>query len=229
MKTYIHIGQHKTGTTSIQHFLQQHRDSLISDGLYVPDTLLGFDNPSHFLLNAYALNADRDSTAKIRLREFLDDNFFATLDRRLATAVAQHYERAMNAGCEEILWTNEGLFLLNSEAEYARLKQLFALYSDEVVCICCFRDKDSFLQSYTRQLASLDLPLSDDPTSYRYLAPDSWLLDYERKKTLLNAVFDEVRLLDYDAGDMVKVFMESVGRTVLGDTTGIRLNKTENM
>jgi len=25
------------------------------------------------------------------------------------------------------------------------------------------------------------------------------------------------------------VFMESVGRTVLGDTTGIRLNKTENM
>lgn len=227
MKTYIHIGQHKTGTTSIQHYLQQYRGSLISDGLYVPDTLLGFDNPSHFLLNVYALDEDRDSTAKIRLREFLDDKFFATLERRLVTAVAQHYERAMAAGCEEILWTNEGLFLLNSEAEYLRLKQLFELYSDTVVCICCFREKESFRQSYTRQLASLDLPLSDDPTSYRYLAPDSWLFDYERKKALLQAVFDEVRLLDYDAGDMVKVFMESIGRTAAGDTAGIRLNETE--
>ena len=227
LKTLIHIGQHKTGTTSIQHYLRDHRDALMQAGLYVPDSLLGFDNPSHFLLNVYALDEDRDSTAKTRLREFLDADFFATLDRRLAGAVARHYQQAMDAGCEEILWTNEGLYLLDSEAEYRRLKQLFALYSDEVVCICCFRDRDSYRQSYTRQLESLDLPLSDDPKSYRYLEPDSWLFDYDRKRALLEAVFDEVRILDYDAVDMVKVFMEELGYPPTEDTASLRLNKTE--
>lgn len=227
MKSIIHIGQHKTGTTSIQHYLQTHRESLMAAGLYVPDTLLGFDNPSHFLLNVYALDEDRDSTAKLRLKEFLDAEFFATLDRRLGAAVAQHYQQAMDAGCKEILWTNEGLYLLNSEAEYARLKQLFALYSDEVTCICCFRDRESYRQSYARQLASLDLPLSDDPNSYRYLEPDSWLFDYDRKKELLNGVFDGVTILDYDTEDMVKAFMDALGYPADEGTATLRLNETE--
>jgi len=227
VKTLVHIGQHKTGTTSIQHYLREHRDTLMEAGLYVPDSLLGFDNPSHFLLNVYALDEDRDSTAKTRLREFLDADFFATLDRRLAAAVAEHYQKAMDAGCEEILWTNEGLYLLDSEAEYQRLKQLFALYSDQVGCICCFRERESYRQSYTRQLESLELPLSDDPRSYRYLEPDSWLFDYDRKKTLLATVFDEVIILDYDAGDMVKVFMTALGYPAEGDTASLRLNTSE--
>ena len=227
LKTYIHIGSHKTGTTSIQHYLQEHRAALMDAGLYVPDTLLGFDNPSHFLLNVYALDEDRDSTAKTRLREFLDKDFFATLDKRLAAAVARHYQQAMDAGCEEILWTNEGLYLLNSVAEYSRLRQLFSLYSEEVACVCCFRDKESFRQSYIKQLESLELPLSDDPTSYRYLEPDSWIFDYDRKQALLTEVFDEVLILDYDPSDMVKVFMEALGYAPERDTASLRLNETE--
>jgi hypothetical protein len=196
-------------------------------GLYIPDTLLGFDNPSHFLLNVYALDEDRDTTAKLRLRDLLDEEFFTTLDRRLPAAVARHYQKAMDAGCEEILWSNEGLYLLNSVAEYTRLKQLFSLYSDEVSCICCFRDKESFRQSYIKQLEFLDLPLSDDPVSYRYLEPDSWVFDYDRKRALLEEVFDKVRFLDYDPTDMVKVFMETLGYAPEQDTASMRLNKTE--
>ncbi len=227
MKTLVHIGQHKTGTTSIQHYLRENRDTLMKAGLYVPDTLLGFDNPSHFLLNVYALDKDRDSTAKTRLKEFLDEDFFATLDQRLPAAVDEHYQKALDAGCKEVLWTNEGLYLLDSESEYKRLKQLFALYSDEVACICCFRDRESYRQSYTRQLESLELPLSDDPSSYRYLKPDSWLFDYDRKKELLAAVFEIVCILDYDAGDMVKVFMAAVGYPAEGETASLRLNTSE--
>ncbi len=227
MKTLVHIGQHKTGTTSIQHYLRENRDTLMKAGLYVPDTLLGFDNPSHFLLNVYALDKDRDSTAKTRLKEFLDEDFFATLDQRLPAAVDEHYQKALDAGCKEILWTNEGLYLLDSKSEYKRLKQLFALYSNEVACICCFRDRESYRQSYTRQLESLELTLSDDPRSYRYLKPDSWLFDYDRKKELLASVFEKVCILDYDAGDMVKVFMAAVGYPAEGETASLRLNTSE--
>lgn len=226
MKTIIHIGQHKTGTTSIQHYLRSEREQLIENGLYVADTMLGFDNPSHFLLNVYALDEDRDSTAKLRLREFLDDDFFATLDTRLEAEITQHYRRARELGCSEILWTNEGLFLLNSEKEYLKLKGLFDHLSEEMLCVCCFRDVTSFREAYIKQLQSLELELSDDPKSYRYLEPDSWIFDYERKKALLNAVFEEVLILDYDPDDMVRTFMGSLGFTIVGDTSTLRLNVT---
>src|SRR5215469_3836293 len=34
---YIHVGPHKTGTTSIQWFLQENRDELLKDGYFVPE------------------------------------------------------------------------------------------------------------------------------------------------------------------------------------------------
>ena len=141
MRTIVHIGQHKTGTTSIQHFLQNRRDDLAEAGLYIPDTLLGFDNPSHFLLNVHALDADRESTAKIMLKEAVDPGYFDTLADRLREDIARHYALALEHDCAEVLWTNEGLFLLDSEAEYARLRALFDDHSDSVDCVCCFRDQ----------------------------------------------------------------------------------------
>jgi len=40
-------------------------------------------------------------------------------------------------------------------------------------------------------------------------------------------VFDEVIILDYDAGDMVKVFMTALGYPAEGDTASLRLNTSE--
>ena len=64
MKTIIHIGQHKTGTTSIQKFLQDNRTTLAENGVYVPSRLAGYSEPSHFILNVYALAEDRYSSRK---------------------------------------------------------------------------------------------------------------------------------------------------------------------
>jgi len=228
MRTLIHIGQHKTGTTSIQHYLQKYRQALAKAGLYVPDTLLGFTNPSHFLLNVYALDADRDSTAKIMLRESVDPGFYDTLESRLQQDIARHYERARDQGCRDIIWSNEGLYLLNSTTEYQRLKGLFAKYSEQLTCLCCLRDKASYLDSYRRQLHSLNLPLSDDPRSTRYLEPDSWLVDYEGKQKLLNAVFEDTLILEYNPQDMVKTFLDAIGYEPVGDTGALRLNTTSS-
>lgn len=228
MRTLIHIGQHKTGTTSIQHYLQKYRPALAKAGLYVPDTLLGFTNPSHFLLNVYALDADRDSTAKIMLRESVDPGFYDTLESRLQQDIARHYERARDQGCRDIIWSNEGLYLLNSTTEYQRLKGLFAKYSEQLTCLCCLRDKASYLDSYRRQLHSLNLPLSDDPRSTRYLEPDSWLVDYEGKQKLLNAVFEDTLILEYNPQDMVKTFLDAIGYEPVGDTGALRLNTTSS-
>ena len=227
LKTIIHIGQHKTGTTSIQHYLQSHRSTLADSGLYVPDVLLGYGNPSHFLLNVYALDEERDSTAKIMLKETVEEDFFNTLPDLLRTDIRRHYQLENGSGCEEILWTNEGLYLLNSLEEYKRLRQLFEGFSDEIICVCCLRDRDSYRESFKVQLAGLGLPLSENKDSYRYLEDDSWLFDYDRKIQLLAQVFDEVMIMPYDPADMVMTFMEKIGYKAEGDTASLRLNTTQ--
>jgi hypothetical protein len=35
---YIHVGPHKTGTTSIQWFLQENREELLKHGYFVPES-----------------------------------------------------------------------------------------------------------------------------------------------------------------------------------------------
>lgn len=44
-KVVIHMGAHKTGTTSLQHFCVHNRDALLEQGLYYPDTA----NPETYL------------------------------------------------------------------------------------------------------------------------------------------------------------------------------------
>lgn len=222
MKTIIHIGQHKTGTTSIQHFLARRRADLAKAGLYVPDSLLGSTDPSHYILNVYALNQDRLSTAKIRMLDTKPPDFFARLRENLEKDIARHYHAANQLGCPDIIWSNEGLYVLNSSEEYERLLDLFRPYSTEVVCLCCLRDVDSYRKSYMAQLKRNGISFSDDRDSYRYVETDSWLFDYRQKETILREVFENVILFPYHNRAMVKTFMEQIGYYITDDGNPVR-------
>jgi hypothetical protein len=236
MRTTIHIGQHKTGTTSIQHYLREKSHDLAKRGLYVPDQIMGFGDPSHFILNIYALNSNRMSSKKEELLKKRNTQFFGIFSInpgelvggqgvKLRTDIQKHYQRAVSLGCNDIIWSNEGLYLLNSQEEYGRLVDLFSTYSERLRCVCCFRDIESYRNSYTRQLKSQGISLSRDPDSYRYVEYDSWLFDYKRKERLLRRAFDEVILLEYSPEGMVNSFMDSIGYSVSnGDE--FRLNVT---
>ena len=210
MKTIIHIGQHKTGTTSIQHYLKNNHDNLISEGLYVPVGLAGFDNPSHFILNLYALAENRMSSMKERFIS-KPSEFFDSLFTELKKDIREHYELAKEKGCDAVLWSNEGLYLLNSHCEYKKLFKLFNEYSSNVHCVCCFREVNSYRQSYITQLQKQGISKADDKDSYRYMEDDSWLFDYERKKQLLHDVFDTVVTFDYDENDNLSRFLGTLG------------------
>lgn len=167
MRSFIHIGQHKTGTTSIQSYLQNNRHQLAARGLYVPDSLVGFENSSHFILNVCSLAVNRfSSSMKERLLAAEESKFFSELRFNLEVDIARHYQEAANQGCKDIIWTNEGLFLLNSVEEYRRLYQLFDPFSSAVVCVCCFRDVPSFRASYIEHHRKTGLLPSNDQDSY---------------------------------------------------------------
>lgn len=211
MKTIIHIGQHKTGTTSLQHYLQDQRQTLLTEGLYVPDALAGISHPSHYMLNVYALDEKRLSPMKEQLLANNNPIFFSELEEHLQNDIKQHYQLAKKAGCHTIIWSNEGLYLLNSVAEYRRLLSLFSDDSDEVLCICTFREKNAFRTSYIQQLKKQGIDHCDDIDSYAHVKHTSWLFDYQRKKQLLSQVFETRLYLDYTPKNMSKTFMQSIG------------------
>ena len=166
MKTVIHIGQHKTGTTSIQHYLQDNRATLAQNGLYVPSRIAGYSDPSHFILNVYALEEGRFSSKKEELIATKGTAYFSELEIELKKDIEEIYKEALQQKCNRVIWSNEGLYLLNTVKEYKRLISLFSEYSTEIEVVCCFRDVRSYRESYTNQLAKQKISPSDNPDSY---------------------------------------------------------------
>ena len=124
MKTIIHIGQHKTGTTSIQRFLRDNKESLKKSGLYVPTLVAGYTNPSHFILNVYALDEHRFSSTKEKIIAKKGHEYLNELGIELSKDISSIYEDAIKNNCDRVIWSNEGLYLLNSVQEYNRLISL---------------------------------------------------------------------------------------------------------
>jgi hypothetical protein len=57
MRLYVHIGTHKTGTTSIQAFLRHHSRSLARSGIFVPETGVPHGESGHHNI-AWGLRGD---------------------------------------------------------------------------------------------------------------------------------------------------------------------------
>lgn len=227
MKTIIHIGQHKTGTTSIQRFLQDNGKDLAYQGLYVPSRIAGYSNPSHFILSVYALAEGRFSPKKEEIIKNKGVEYLSNLGIELGEDIERIYNEARKKNCDRVIWSNEGLYLLKTETEYKRLIDLFSKHSTKIEVVCCFRDVKSYRESYKKQLRKQKISLSYNPDSYRYLEPDSWIFDYKRKKELLSEVFDQCTYFSYEPKDNVTKFMETIHINKLA-TGNYRLNVTED-
>lgn len=214
MKTILHIGQHKTGTTSLQHYLKQNRNTLIEQGIYIPDILAGTDSPSHYMLNVYSLAENRSSPMKDKILNSYGKDRLKAIEKDIKADIKGHYAKAHEKKCSEIIWSNEGLYLLNSVDEYKKLTNLFENYSDEIICICTFREKTEFILSYTKQLIKQGIEPSNNEDSYRFIDSSSWLLNYKRKRNILNEVFKTLICIPYESDDMITTFMKYLGHDI---------------
>lgn len=84
MKIYLHIGTHKTGSTSIQNVLFKNRELLIKKGFYYPEVI---DN----------------HTAQHHLAWLLVNNDFTKAEQYLNTEM----EKAAELGCDSIILSSE--------------------------------------------------------------------------------------------------------------------------
>lgn len=197
MGTVLHIGTHRTGTSSIQAALRDRMPATrFAVGSLLPD--------QHVELLFASMRPDRLA----EFRPFYDWALQQTghviescLDLRWGQ-VARTLTDTPRPG----LFSCEGLSLLRYPDEVKRCARLL----DGPVSLVMFtRAPDEFLASYRWALGWMGLAPSDDPDSCAYLKPDSWLVDYQARIDLWSTVAT-VHAIDY-AGDSVRAFFELLG------------------
>jgi hypothetical protein len=85
-KLYVHIGTHKTGSTSIQSFLRQHSDQFANDGILIPeagtlDNTSGHHNIVYDLIGDDLLQKDRGN-----LRTLIEELRMSTCDSAIISS-----------------------------------------------------------------------------------------------------------------------------------------------
>ena len=218
---YLHIGVHKTGTTSVQAYLRDHARWLLGQRVFIPALPATMGEQNHFGLSVYGLDDDRLSPMKRRL---LESPGFDLSEYR--NQVAREVNKALQSrAAARIVFTNEGLSLLRTNSELDRLAGLFNGLAVHVIVYT--RDPAEYLSSYKAQLRGSGDPVSDDPASPFYVAEDSWLADWDALVSIYRQRFDSISVLNYDEimqrdGDVIPSFLDQLncgrpGRPPSGD------------
>jgi hypothetical protein len=220
----VHIGFHKTGTTSIQHFLRSKREKLSDLGIHFFSG--SHIDGNHVELHAATMRPDRTSTFKAKSGLVFDDAYY----RQTTDKVADFLRKTRG---EIALFSAEGLSLLCHSDETERLAKMLPA---DVSIVAYLRNPEDYLRSHARQIAKSGQAEVQDKTSHAYFGPDSWLADYEYRLSAYRATFGprNVHVVDYDEavardGNVIPSFLRLLG---VGDAftaeewQGIRLNRT---
>jgi hypothetical protein len=187
-RAIVHIGTHKTGSTSLQYWLAQNISELQTHhglGVYRPI------HPNGRELALLCANPDRSIPTIREIPEWRSEAW-----RRPAWG---HVRSEVERTDEVIFFSNETLSLLRAPEELERLRDLLAPRAIDIVLVT--RNAEDFLRSWSGQLTRGGFSLSQDPTSFAYLERDSWLVDYDEIVRVNQHVFGEhhVHVVDYDA------------------------------
>lgn len=212
MKTlYLHIGTHKTGSTSLQKWLSEHEPFLNENGYGLYKGKHNRDN--HVELYLAAMRYNRDSFRKQSMPTFhFDDGYTRSVAKRVQGFISAADQR-------NLIMTSEGLSLLRHDDEIQRLRAVLGSDCEQVKIILYLRNKKDYLRSYRLQLQKKKgRSPSKDYWSALYVEDDTWLIDYQQLIDAYGGVFgfNNLRWIDYDQemsnqGNIIPSFIEALG------------------
>ena len=210
-RAIVHIGTHKTGSTSLQYWLAQNTSRLEAQygiGVYRPI------HPNGRELALWCANPDRQIPTIREIPEWRS--------QRWRAESFGHMRSEIERDVDTLVASNETLCLLRTHDELERLRELFSPRRIDIVLVT--RRPTDFLRSWREQLTRDGFSESSDPTSFAYLDADSWLVDYEGILRAYRAVFGDghVHHVDYDAAlSRDASIIPAVMTHVIGDTSGL--------
>lgn len=198
---------HKTGSTSIQAFLDTYRGTLLELGIEFYSGL--YSSRKHVELHAATMRPNRPSPFTIRTG-LVPDNAFGL---RIRNRVRDFVQRSK---CHTCVFSAEGLSYLRHEDEMSRLRAFFP--DEDVQIVTYHRKRKDFLASYAAEMRKHQLAEPIDRDSFAYVGADSWLLDYEDRIDRFRLVFNStnVHTIDYDLevrrrGNVIPSFTDFLG------------------
>ncbi|MCP4061196.1 MAG: hypothetical protein GY738_28750 [Pseudoalteromonas sp.] len=199
---HLHIGMHKTGSSSVQNYFEKHRGELDSVGFYYAD--MGSSNHSGPLL--YALRKDPKSDSEIasfKLTATELENRILYYRDKLSKSLEREYEN--------ILFSAEA-FIKLSEEELNIFKQMLLNYVDEIRVYCYVREPLPFTNSSFQQIIKTIPVALDDQNIFP---------NYERKFRKFGDLFGNINYRVYSQsqltnGDVIEDFCEWLGVPFLG-------------
>jgi hypothetical protein len=208
----LHIGTHKTGSTSLQRFLLDHSDDLSRRGIAVYRG--EFREANHIELHLASMRYERDSFAKMGICKHVVCN--AEYTRQVAERV-----RSFVSSCHEsrIVFTSEDLSWLRHDDEIDRLRTILDAGNHQVKVVLYLRNKQDFLHSYTAQIHKVPgRQPSSDRCSVLCVEPETWLVDYVSLVATYQRGFGagNVDVMDYDQqmrndGNVIPSFLSTLG------------------
>ena len=189
----LHIGVPRTGTTSFQQWIYEHRSMLkASRGITLHDSFIPHVRKAqmHPELLLLSQRPEHDCVSKQKIENWETEAW--------QRGAREHVAAAVKSDAETMMFTHEGLFLLRQPDEVERLASLLA--PREIRVAVCLREPQSFLRSYQAQMRRNEIPLSADPTSSLYMEDDSWLVDWAELLRVWRSVLGEsnVVAIDYE-------------------------------
>lgn len=210
-KLFLHVGTHKTGTTTIQNVFGDNRETLREQGLFYPDAspFLGGPRTAHHSFAHAIAFPDRIPPARV-------------------TAFVEHIRRHAEPQ-EAILLSSEAMYrhVLDSSNDYweGRKRYLTSvarhLEGFDLEIVICFRRVDRFAESLYFESVSKGY----GGTFAEFVELKASHFDYARQLSVFESVFPAVRRLDYEAAaerGLVDYFSEAIGIAPIPQTEGIR-------
>lgn len=218
-KVILHIGKHKTGTTSFQAYMSDQKKELQKHGvLFVPVKISNF-------------------IAASIIRDQLPIPPVKSLNK---VGVAPSVEKA-HTNLENFLYgKNFRILLLSCEHfSYFRqqteidalvdLLQNAAQIKRAVISVCLvLRQPEDFLNSYTKQIIKSGHGVSREKASPYYCKSDSWLLDDNSIIALWKANFDHLDIIHYEDGNTVLQLCSTIDLPVSDSVETYYLKKKKN-
>jgi hypothetical protein len=184
----VHIGTHRTGTTSFQDWAHRSRDELAARAqIYYYDGLFGL---SHYELPILCMRRNRSMPMRTVVPDWCLDEW--------QTDVRAHIRQQVRAPMRTLLCSAEGLSYLRHQDEIERLVELLEPRLVSVVVV--LRNPRDFLASYTAMLARQGFSPSRYHESFSYVQDDTWLVRYDELVGAYRNVIgaDRVHVVPYD-------------------------------
>lgn len=211
---HLHIGRHKTGSTSIQHMLDMNKDDLFEQGLRI------VTRTDYTQLNLLSRPVKKtDSNLFDLANTLLRDEILTGPRLRQVTPILSHKEKLILAAgmndillalpCKALLMSAEDFSFLRTPQEGQYISCMFKGFTLRPLLID--RDYKDWAQSYAKQTANLRKAFIDKVgtkhTVYDF-GPNSWHKDL----TGLKAVFPDADILKYETllkrdGSVIPAFL----------------------